>query len=278
MKHHVRLALSEDLGDVGDQSVKSTLSKETEASAVLVSKDKGIIAGIELAKLVFHAVDPEVVFEPLTRDGTSIEHGDKIFEVKGSARSILTAERPALNYLQRLSGVATKTSQFVSAIEGTKAKILDTRKTTPGMRLLEKWAVKMGGGENHRMGLYDMIMVKDNHVDYCGGVTEALDRVEAYKKETDTVVPVEIETRDMDEVRQALDHPVTDRIMLDNFSVEQTGEAVLLIDGKVEVESSGGIGMHNVRDYAECGVDFISIGALTHQISSLDLSLKAKIL
>ncbi len=277
IQEHIKLSFREDFSDEEDHSSKSSFPEETQASAVLISKDSGIIAGLEVAEMVFHFLDPELKFSSLISDGTQIEPRMRLFELQGRASRILSGERLALNYLQRMSGIATKTAEYVKAVEGTGAKILDTRKTSPGLRLFEKLAVKIGGGLNHRHGLYDMIMLKDNHIDYAGGIKAALDSCYSYKEKQGVDVPVEIETRSLSEVQEVLNDGRIDRIMLDNFSPEETRQAVDLIDSKIETESSGGITLSNVRSYAECGVNYVSIGALTHHIKSLDLSLKASI-
>lgn len=277
VQEHIKISFREDFSDQGDHSSKSSFHEETQASAVLISKDTGIIAGLEVAEMVFHFLDPELKFNQFIEDGQCIEPGMKIFELEGRASSILSAERLALNYLQRMSGIATITAAYVDAVSGTKAQILDTRKTSPGLRVFEKMAVKIGGGKNHRFGLYDMIMLKDNHIDYAGGIKAALDSCYAYKEVNSLSIPVEIETRSLDDVAEVLRDGRVDRIMLDNFSPEETRKAVELINGQIEIESSGGITLSNLRAYADSGVDFISIGALTHHIKSLDLSLKASI-
>lgn len=270
------MALTEDIGK-GDYTSLATIPAEQNGEATLISKDTGTLAGIDIAKRVFLLYDDKVDFLHLKNEGDQIKPGDNLAIIKGPARSLLTAERLALNYVQRMSGIATLTRKFADAIKGTGAKVLDTRKTTPNLRLLEKIAVNIGGGHNHRFGLFDMILIKDNHIDYCGGVSKALDQVDEYLKSKNLNLSVEIEARSMEEVQAAIKNGKCQRIMLDNFDLEQTREAVKLIDGKFETESSGGIRLENVRDYAECGVNYISVGALTHQIQSLDLSLKAEI-
>lgn len=273
LQEQIKNAFAEDIGD-GDHSTLASIPAEQEGRAQLLVKEGGILAGVELAKIIFDLYDPTLQFEEKIADGTAISPGDIAFIVSGSERSILSCERLVLNYLQRLSGIATKTAYYVSLTKGTKTQILDTRKTTPGLRGLEKWAVTVGGGGNHRMGLYDMIMLKDNHIDFCGGIEKAVSQTRKYLQSIGKDLKIEVETRNLGEVQQAIDCNV-DRIMLDNFSISETQKALEVINGKIETESSGGITDKTLRDYAECGVDFISVGALTHQISSLDLSLKA---
>ncbi len=272
---HIREALDEDRGD-GDHTSLSTISKDAQGSAKLIVKEKGILAGIEVALNVFKIVDPELNTEVFIRDGASVSVSEIAFELHGRIQSILLAERLALNYMQRMSGIATTTDSFVRAIQGTSATILDTRKTTPGFRMFEKWAVKIGGGGNHRSGLFDMILIKDNHVDYAGGITNAINSANSYLKATQRDLPIEIETRNLKEVEQVLEVGKVTRIMLDNFKPEELYKAVELIDKQFETEASGGITLNTVREFAETGVDFISCGALTHSYNSLDLSLKAK--
>ncbi|HCP40871.1 MAG TPA: carboxylating nicotinate-nucleotide diphosphorylase [Cryomorphaceae bacterium] len=267
------LAIAEDIGD-GDHSSLSCLDGQKRGRARLIIKDPGIIAGVALAEYLFKYIDTSAVLNVFIEDGSSIKPGDIIFEVEGNAVKLLQSERLVLNYMQRLSGIATSASKYAAMISHTKCSVLDTRKTTPGLRTLEKWAVQLGGGGNHRMGLYDMIMLKDNHIDFAGGILPAVERVRTYLKSKDKDLKIEVETRDMSEVHQALEADA-DRIMLDNFTLAQTVEAVALIGDKAETESSGGITKKTLVAYAECGVDFISIGALTHQIASLDMSLKA---
>lgn len=268
-------ALAEDLGD-GDHTTLATISPEAQGIAKLLVKDNGILCGVVIAERIFHKVDPALQLYLYHYDGSHIKKGDIVFEVRGRKASILKAERLVLNFMQRLSGIATATAMVVSKLDGLKTKILDTRKTTPLLRSLEKYAVKTGGGENHRMGLFDMIMIKDNHVDFAGGIVKAIDAVESYFGQTGKRLLIEIEVRDFVELQQVLDHGKVDRIMLDNFSPENLRKAVHLIDGRFETEASGGINETNVRTYAETGVDYISMGALTHQIRSLDMSLKAE--
>jgi len=268
-------ALSEDIGD-GDHTTLATVPVNITGKARLLVKDNGILCGVDLAERIFQAVDPAIQIKIYIRDGAEIKTGDVIFEVTGNKASILKSERLVLNFMQRLSGIATATNRAVKRLEGLKTKILDTRKTTPLLRELEKYAVRTGGGENHRMGLYDMIMIKDNHVDYAGGIVKAIDAVENYLNRTGKKLKIEIEVRDFDELKQVLEHGKVDRIMLDNFSIKNLAEALLIIGGRFETEASGGITEETLRAYAETGVDYISIGALTHQIKSLDLSLKAE--
>ena len=241
----------------------------------LLIKEEGILAGIEIAKMVFHRFDPTMKVEVFIEDGTWVKPGDVAMIVEGKIQSLLQTERLMLNIMQRLSGVATRTREYMKELEGTNTKVLDTRKTTPGLRMLEKYAVKMGGGENHRIGLFDMILLKDNHVDFAGGITQAISGAQKYLKEKGKNLKIEIEVRNFDELQQVLDFGGIDRIMLDNFSVADTRKAVEIIGNKYETESSGGITLTNLRQYAECGVDYISVGALTHSVKSLDMSFKA---
>ncbi|MCP4552296.1 MAG: carboxylating nicotinate-nucleotide diphosphorylase [Bacteroidetes bacterium] len=267
-------ALHEDIQD-GDHSSLATIKTNAYGNAELIAKEKGIIAGISVAKKVFNKVDSEIIFNQLVNDGDEINPCDKIFIISGRSISILSAERVALNFLQRMSGIATSTNSYVQKLKGTKAKILDTRKTTPNLRLLEKEAVRLGGGENHRMGLYDMIMIKDNHIDFAGGIKQAIESTHAYLKRKNKSMKIEIEVQNFTQLEEVLSVGRVDRIMLDNFSPENTMEAVAIIDGTYETESSGGITLENIQDYAKVGTDYISVGALTHHIKSLDLSLKA---
>ncbi len=267
-------ALAEDTGS-GDHSSLASISAAAAGRARLLVKEDGIIAGLNIAREVFMMTDPSLETEILLEDGSRVKLGDTALTVAGKAHSILRAERLVLNIMQRMSGIATVTSLYVEAVRGTKARITDTRKTTPGMRALEKEAVRMGGGVNHRMGLYDMIMLKDNHIDYAGGIAAAVKRTHEYLKQNNLQLKIEVESRNISEVKEILAAGGIDRIMLDNFDIPATREAVAIIGGKAETESSGGITLTNVRDYALCGVDFISIGALTHHIKSLDMSLKA---
>lgn len=272
--NHIKLALEEDVRD-GDHSSLACISKTTKDKAKLIAKQDGIICGIEIAKRVYSLVDNTIIFTPLMQDGDRIKKGDIVFRVEGSAIGILTAERTALNYMQRLSGIATTTDHYVEIIKGTNAKLLDTRKTTPSMRLFEKYAVKVGGGYNHRIGLFDMIMLKDNHIDFAGGIKEAITKSRNYLKENNKTLKIEIEVRSMEELEKVMDVGQVDRIMLDNFTPELTLEALILIGGKYETESSGGINEETILSFAKTGVDYISVGSLTHQIKSLDLSLVA---
>lgn len=267
-------ALYEDVRD-GDHTSLSTIPANAQGKARLLVKDNGIVAGVELAKLIFKTVDPTLEVEILIPDGQPISYGQIVLYVKGNDRSILTAERLVLNCMQRMSGIATVTNNIVKKLEGTKCKVLDTRKTTPGFRLLEKWAVKIGGGVNHRFGLFDMILIKDNHVDYAGGIKNALFAAQKYLKDHNMDLPIEIEVRNLEELQLVLEVGGVIRIMLDNFTFENIKEALKIINGRFPVEASGGISPENVREYAEYGVDYISMGYLTHSAKSLDLSLKA---
>lgn len=267
-------AIREDIGD-GDHSSLACIPEDAKGKAKLLVKDQGILAGVEFAKKVFAYVDPELKMEIKLQDGDAVKHGDIAFYVEGSSQSILKSERLVLNAMQRMSAIATKTSEFVRKLDGTKTKILDTRKTTPGIRALEKWAVKIGGGENHRFALYDMIMLKDNHIDFAGGITKAIEKTKSYLKTNNLDLKIIVEARDMNEIREILRSDGVYRILIDNFNYEETRKAVDLINGKCLTESSGGITLETARSYAECGVDFISSGALTHSVSNLDLSLKA---
>ncbi|MGB2117842.1 MAG: carboxylating nicotinate-nucleotide diphosphorylase [Schleiferiaceae bacterium] len=267
------LAIAEDIGD-GDHSALSCLNSNAKGKVKLLAKENGIIAGVALSKYLFTTIDPTAVVNVFIQDGSRIHTGDIVLEVEGNSIKLLQAERLVLNYIQRLSGIATSTSKYAALVAHTSCTILDTRKTTPGLRILEKWAVVLGGGGNHRMGLYDMIMLKDNHIDFSGGILPAVKKVRNYLEQNNKSLQIEVETRDISEVLQAIEAQA-DRIMLDNFTVQQTKEAVELIAGRAEIESSGGITKETIVSYAECGVDFISVGALTHQIASLDLSLKA---
>jgi nicotinate-nucleotide pyrophosphorylase (carboxylating) len=268
------ITLKEDLGD-GDHSSLACIPADAAGSAILLVKDEGIIAGLEVTSFIFRRIDPSLKLDFRLRDGDSVRSGDSAFTVSGPVHSILKSERIVLNVLQRMSGIATQTNMYVQQIKDLPTSILDTRKTTPGMRTLEKEAVSIGGGENHRMGLYDMILLKDNHIDFAGGIGQAIRETAAYLERTGTTLRVEIEARGLDDVREILKVGLVHRILLDNFSVADTREAVKIIAGRYETESSGNIGLENIREYAACGVDYISVGALTHQIRSLDLSLKA---
>lgn len=269
----LNLAIAEDLGD-GDHTTLSTIPEDAVGSQKLLIKEPGILAGVEVAKKVLQKFDPELKIEIYINDGAEVQPGDIAFVVHGRVRSLLIAERTMLNIMQRMSGIATTTHRYQDELKGLKTKVLDTRKTTPGMRMLEKEAVSIGGGKNHRIGLFDMVLIKDNHVDFAGGIPQAVQRAKDYLKETGKKLKIEVETRNLDEVSQALEAGV-DRIMLDNFTPELTRKAVMLIDGRAETESSGGITLKNLREYGECGVDFISVGALTHSVKSLDMSFKA---
>ena len=270
----IERALEEDIGD-GDFTSLATIPENATGKAQLLIKEDGILAGVDIAKKIFQKVDKNIKFRVLLKDGTKVKKGDIVFIVEGKSISILSAERLALNFMQRLSGIATATNKIVSQLEGLKTKVLDTRKTTPNLRLLEKEAVKTGGGENHRMGLYDMIMIKDNHIDFAGGIKQAINAAKNYLKKNNKKLKIEIEVRNFDELNQVIECGGVDRIMLDNFSPEDLKKAVNIINGKYETEASGGITINNIRKYAESGVDFISVGALTHHIKSLDMSLKA---
>tara|TARA_R110002072_G_scaffold20688_4_gene74866 strand:- start:23554 stop:24390 length:837 start_codon:yes stop_codon:yes gene_type:complete len=270
----IKNALQEDIGD-GDHSSLSCVPENAMGVAKLLVKDAGIIAGVELAMKIFKTFDPEIEINVFINDGEKVKFGDIAFEVKGKSRSILSTERLVLNFMQRMSGIATQTNKIVSLIEGTEAKLLDTRKTTPGIRYMEKWAVRIGGGYNHRFALYDMIMLKDNHVDYAGGVQLAIQRANDYLKESKRDLKIEIEVRNEKELKEAIEIGQVDRIMLDNFSPERIKAVINSIPDGIEVEASGGITLETIRSYAETGVDFISVGALTHSFKSLDMSLKA---
>lgn len=267
-------SLREDIGD-GDHSSLACIPADATGKAKLLVKDQGIIAGIEFARRVFEAVDPGLEMEVLIQDGVRVKKGDVAFFVEGPSQAILKAERLVLNAMQRMSAIATKTRTFVDRLEGTRTRILDTRKTTPGIRALEKWAVKIGGGENHRFALYDMIMLKDNHIDFAGGIETAMEKTKKYLQEKDLDLKIIVEARDLEEIRQILNAGGIHRILLDNFNYEETRKAVDLIDGQCQTESSGGITLETARSYADCGVDYISSGALTHSVHNLDLSLKA---
>ncbi len=269
----IRLAFAEDVGD-GDHTTLSTIPAEARGRQRLIIKEEGILAGVDVARRVFEYFDPELKMTVYMTDGTHVKPGDVAFEVEGSVRSLLQTERTMLNITQRMSGIATTTARYQERLKGLDTKVLDTRKTTPGMRLLEKEAVKIGGGANHRIGLFDMILIKDNHVDFAGGIPEAVKRAKEYCRAKGKDLKIEVEARNEDEIRQALEAGV-DRIMLDNFTPERTREAVKLIGGRTEIESSGGITIDTLRAYGECGVDYISVGALTHSVKGLDMSFKA---
>lgn len=267
-------AIREDVGD-GDHSSLACIPPKAKGKAKLLVKDEGVIAGVEFAKQVFAYVDADMIMETLIEDGSKVKYGDIVFYVEGASQSILKAERLVLNAIQRMSAIATKTRTFVDLLEGTKTKILDTRKTTPGIRALEKWAVKIGGGENHRFALYDMIMLKDNHIDFAGGITKAINLTKVYLKETHRDLKIIVEARNLEEIEEILKSDGVYRILIDNFNYADTRKAVEIIGGKCLTESSGGINELTIRQYAECGVDFISSGALTHSVYNMDLSLKA---
>jgi len=267
-------AIREDVGD-GDHSSLSCIPESAQGKAKLLVKDNGIIAGVEFAKQVFAYVDPKMKVETLIEDGSKVNYGDIVFYVEGASQSILKAERLVLNTMQRMSAIATKTKLFVDLLKGTGTKILDTRKTTPGIRALEKWAVKIGGGENHRFALYDMIMLKDNHIDFAGGITKAIEKTQQYLKATNRDLKIIVEARDLNEIEEILKSDGVYRILIDNFNYQDTRTAVKLIGNKCLTESSGGINEKTIREYALCGVNFISSGALTHSVYNLDLSLKA---
>jgi len=265
----------EDIG-TGDHTTFSTIPSDAYGSAKLLVKEQGILAGVAAAKRIFQRFDPAVEVDLMIEDGTPITPGDVVFRVSGKVHTLLQCERLVLNIMQRMSGIATTTQSYVKLLKGTNTKILDTRKTTPGMRLLEKEAVKLGGGVNHRFGLYDMILIKDNHIDFAGGIEKAIEGTFAYLKDKGLDLEIVVETRSLDDIERVMTVGGIHRILLDNFSVQQTREAVNFIGNRVETESSGGITKETIRSYAECGVDYISVGALTHQINSLDLSLKAE--
>lgn len=267
-------AIREDVGD-GDHSSLACIPKDTKGKAKLLVKEAGIIAGVEMAKRIFNYVDADLKVETLISDGESVKYGDLVFYVEGSSQSILKSERLVLNVMQRMSAIATKTKEFVKLLEGTKTKILDTRKTTPGIRAIEKWAVKIGGGENHRFALYDMIMLKDNHIDFAGGISKAIEKTKNYLKVNKLDLKIIVEARSIEEIKEILAHEGIHRILIDNFDFEETRKAVELIGDKCQTESSGGINLESVRKYAECGVDYVSSGALTHSVYNMDLSLKA---
>ncbi len=270
----IDLAFAEDIGD-GDHTTLCCIPADAMGKSRLLIKEEGVLAGVEIAKEVFRRFDPEMQVEVFLEDGAHVKPGDVAMVVTGRVQSLLQTERLMLNIMQRMSGIATMTNRYVKRLEGTKTRILDTRKTTPGMRMLEKAAVKIGGGVNHRIGLFDMILLKDNHVDFAGGIANAINRCHEYLKEKGKDLKIEIEVRNFDELRTVLDMGGVDRVMFDNFSVEDTRKAVEMIGGRFETESSGGITFDTLRDYAECGVDFISVGALTHSVKGLDMSFKA---
>ena len=270
----IDLAFAEDIGD-GDHTTLCCIPEDATGKSHLLIKEDGILAGVEVAKKVFARFDQDMKVETLIEDGTEVHKGDIAMIVTGKVRSLLQTERLMLNIMQRMSGIATMTHKYTERLKGTKTRVLDTRKTTPGMRMLEKQAVKIGGGTNHRIGLFDMILLKDNHVDFAGGITSAIDGCHQYLKEKGLDLKIEIEVRNFEELGQVLEHGGVDRIMLDNFSTADTKKAVEIINGRYETESSGGITFDTIRDYAECGVDYISVGALTHSVKGLDMSFKA---
>ena len=270
----IDLSFAEDIGD-GDHTTLCCIPEDAMGKSHLLIKEEGILAGVEMAKKVFARFDPDMQVQVLMGDGSHVKPGDIAMIVSGRVRSLLQTERLMLNIMQRMSGIATTTARYVERLKGTKTHVLDTRKTTPGMRILEKQAVKIGGGANHRMGLFDMILLKDNHVDFAGGIANAIDRCHKYMDEKGLDLKIEIEVRNFDELGQVTRHGGVNRIMLDNFSVADTRKAVEMINGKYETESSGGITLETIRDYAEAGVDFVSVGALTHSVKSLDMSFKA---
>lgn len=270
----IELAFAEDIGD-GDHTTLCCIPKTEVGSSKLIIKEDGIIAGVEVALAVFKKLDPDLIVKVYIKDGEHVKQGDIAFVVEGKVQSILQAERLVLNIMQRMSGIATVTNRYVKQLEGTNTKVLDTRKTTPGMRMLEKQAVKIGGGVNHRIGLFDMILLKDNHVDFAGGIENAINSAKKYLKEKSKDLKIEIEVRSIDELNEVIRIGGVDRIMLDNFTPEKTREAVEIVNGRFELESSGGITFNTLREYALTGVDYISVGALTHSVMSLDMSLKA---
>jgi len=282
MKSFITYSLTEDIGS-GDVTSESSVPQDLEEKGYILAKESGVIAGVEVAREVFSQIDSNLTFKSLVKDGTWVKYGDVVVELQGSARSILSGERLALNFMQRMSGIATRTAEIVKILEGTNTKVLDTRKTTPGLRGFEKWAVCIGGGVNHRMGLYDMILLKDNHVDYAGGMTEALGKVSEYQKNRDDalpVLPLVIETRSFQEIEDAIAASqkaeiLIERVLLDNFGPDKVGEAVERYGHLVTLEASGGITPENVNGYGETGVDFVSMGYMTHSVKSLDLSLKS---
>lgn len=278
MKHLINtlinLAFAEDLGE-GDHTTLCSIPNNALGKANLIIKESGILAGVDVAIAVFHKFDPELTIDVLIKDGAKVKPGDVVFTVEGKVQSILQTERIMLNIMQRMSGIATTTNKYVKLIEGTKAKVLDTRKTTPGMRMLEKQAVNIGGGVNHRIGLFDMILLKDNHIDFAGGIEKAIIGAQKYLKDNKKHLKIEIEVRNIDELNEVLNTGGVDRIMLDNFTPDETKLAVGIVNGSVELESSGGITLDTIRSYAETGVNYISVGALTHSVKGLDMSLIA---
>lgn len=270
----LELAFAEDIGD-GDHTTNSTIPEDAKGRSRLIIKEDGIVAGVKMAERVLHKIDPEIKINVLIPDGSKVKKGDIVFTAEGKTRSLLIAERTLLNIMQRMSGIATMTNKYQERLNGLKTKVLDTRKTTPGMRIMEKEAVKIGGGENHRIGLFDMILIKDNHIDFAGGIDKAVERAKEYCKINNKDLKIEVEARTLADVRKLTAMEGVDRIMFDNFTPELTAEAVKIVDGKKETESSGGITIENLRDYGETGVDFISVGALTHSVKGLDMSFKA---
>ena len=270
----ITLSFAEDIGD-GDHTTLSCIPDTAMGKSRLIIKEEGILAGVEMAREIFHRFDPEMKMEVYINDGAHVKPGDIAFVVEGKVQSLLQTERLMLNVMQRMSGIATITGEYVKLLEGTKCRVLDTRKTTPGMRLMEKDAVRIGGGCNHRIGLFDMILLKDNHIDFAGGIPQAVSRAQEYCKAKGKNLKIEVEVRNFDELNQVLALEGVDRVMLDNFSVENTRKAVETVGGRLEVESSGGITFDTIRSYAECGVDYVSVGALTHSVKSLDMSFKA---
>ena len=270
----IELAFAEDIGE-GDHTTLCSIPAGALGKANLIIKESGILAGVDIAITVFHKLDLELTIDVLIKDGAKVQPGDVVFTVEGKVQSILQTERIMLNIMQRMSGIATTTNKYAMLLEGTKAKVLDTRKTTPGMRMLEKQAVKIGGGVNHRIGLFDMILLKDNHIDFAGGIEKAVFDAQKYLKDNNRQLKIEVEVRDIDELNEVLKIGGVDRVMLDNFTPEETKAAVKLVNGKVELESSGGITIDTIRSYAEAGVDYTSVGALTHSVKGLDMSLIA---
>ena len=270
----IRLAFLEDIGD-GDHTTLSSIPAEAQGKVQLIVKEDGVLAGVEMAQQIFHYFDKDLHITTFITDGAEVKVGDIAFLVEGKVQSLLQTERLVLNVMQRMSGIATTTRKYAKKLEGTNTRVLDTRKTTPGMRMLEKDAVRIGGGVNHRIGLFDMILLKDNHVDFAGGISQAIKGAQKYCNEKQKNLKIEIEVRNFEELQEAIDTGGIDRIMLDNFNIENTKKAVQIVAGRYELESSGGITFDTLRDYAECGVDYISVGALTHSVKSLDMSLKA---
>lgn len=274
IKQFITLALAEDIGE-GDHTTNACIPKDALGRAYGLGKQSGVLAGMNLAERIMLHLDPEAKFKPLVKDGTTIHVGDKLFEIEGNQQAILKGERLILNCMQRMSGIATYTNQLNTLIKHTQARLLDTRKTTPNFRIMEKWAVLIGGGTNHRYNLADMVMIKDNHIDFAGGISKAIDKVKAYQADKNISVPIEVETRSIEEVKEVLLNTGVQRILLDNMSIKELEEAVALINGQTETEASGGINESTIAKIAETGVDYISVGALTHSAKSLDISLKA---